>query len=80
MDSRANLCLSARKVNDPGGVLRTENLPDILSAMGRNEGETNPSDVSWNRVLQDLHWIKIKHDMMHKKPIDGWFKYDYVWI
>jgi hypothetical protein len=28
--------------------------------------------------IRDLQWIKIKHDMMHKKPVDGWFQYDYV--
>ena len=28
--------------------------------------------------FRDFHWIKIKHDMMHKKPVDGWFQYDYV--
>ena len=28
--------------------------------------------------IRDLQWIKIKHDLMHKKPVDGWFQYDYV--
>ena len=28
--------------------------------------------------FRDLQWIKIKHDMMHNKPVDGWFQYDYV--
>ena len=30
------------------------------------------------RFFRDLQSIKIKHDMMHKKPVDGWFQYDYV--
>ena len=28
--------------------------------------------------FRDLHWIKINHDMVNEKPVDGWFQYDYV--
>ena len=28
--------------------------------------------------FRDVHSIKIKHHMMQKKPVDGWFQYDYV--
>ena len=28
--------------------------------------------------FRDLHWIKIIHDMVNEKPVDGWFQYDYV--
>ena len=28
--------------------------------------------------FQDLYWIKIIHNMVNEKPVDGWFQYDYV--
>ena len=28
--------------------------------------------------FRELQWKRVTHDMMQKKPIDGWFKYDYV--
>ena len=28
--------------------------------------------------FRDLQWKRVTHDMMQKKPIDGWFQYDYV--
>ena len=28
--------------------------------------------------FRDLHWIKINHDLLNEKPVDGWFQYDYV--
>ena len=28
--------------------------------------------------FRDLQWIKINHDLVNEKPVDGWFQYDYV--
>ena len=28
--------------------------------------------------FRELQWKRVTHDMMQKKPIDGWFQYDYV--
>ena len=28
--------------------------------------------------FRDLNWIKINHDLVNEKPVDGWFQYDYV--
>ena len=28
--------------------------------------------------FRELQWKRVTHDMMHEKPIDGWFQYDYV--
>ena len=27
---------------------------------------------------RELQWKRVTHDMMHEKPIYGWFQYDYV--
>ena len=28
--------------------------------------------------FRELQWKRVTHDMMQKKPSDGWFQYDYV--
>ena len=28
--------------------------------------------------FRELQWKRVTHDMMQKKPIDGWFQYYYV--
>ena len=28
--------------------------------------------------FRELQWKRVSHAMMHEKPIDGWFQYDYV--
>ena len=36
--------------------------------------------VTFNKAgfFRDLHWVKINHDLVNEKPVDGWFQYDYV--
>ena len=36
--------------------------------------------VTFNEAgfFRDLHLIKINHDKMNEKPLDGWFQYNYV--